>query len=394
MKSRNWEGLLLRSERLRRGKGQKEICIGICVPSYLSKIERGQALPTPEILEELFKRLDINYESDQTFLKDSERKINEFFRRMLYGLSNNQIVEELLEIAERLLYSPLRISYLLLKGFTGDEEAYKLLAELSFGMDRQQEALYYLLAGKCAENSGKRLEQYQKADDLLRHSYTMLMLAYAYLENSDYTGVHNLESRLVTAALEEGNTYTIAEYYLVNGTAYGSLDLDERMVEYYGRAIRMFENTGWKHALDDAYYNMGSVYLSQKKYAQAREYLDQVQTERFMLLHKKALLAIRSGNPDEGRLYLNKMQSSLEDGESEMKRLLYEEACMELEEDFLKKPEFEELVDALIACLQKHTHFGYLYFFKDVIVQTYISQRKYKKALDFQYKISSGMIKK
>ena len=40
-KEKNPAGMILRAERIRQGKGQKEVCYGICVVSYLSKIERG-----------------------------------------------------------------------------------------------------------------------------------------------------------------------------------------------------------------------------------------------------------------------------------------------------------------------------------------------------------------
>lgn len=44
-KEKNPAGMILRAERIRQGKGQKEVCYGICVVSYLSKIERGSAEP-------------------------------------------------------------------------------------------------------------------------------------------------------------------------------------------------------------------------------------------------------------------------------------------------------------------------------------------------------------
>ena len=44
-KEKNPAGMILRAERNRQGKGQKEVCYGICVVSYLSKIERGSAEP-------------------------------------------------------------------------------------------------------------------------------------------------------------------------------------------------------------------------------------------------------------------------------------------------------------------------------------------------------------
>ena len=62
------EGILLKMERLKQGKGQKEVCYGICVPSYLSKIEHAAVCPEREILAALFDRLDIAYENRASLL--------------------------------------------------------------------------------------------------------------------------------------------------------------------------------------------------------------------------------------------------------------------------------------------------------------------------------------
>lgn len=71
--------MILRAERIRQGKGQKEVCYGICVVSYLSKIERGSAEPDMAILKQLFARLEINYETDSAFLTESRKQMDEFF---------------------------------------------------------------------------------------------------------------------------------------------------------------------------------------------------------------------------------------------------------------------------------------------------------------------------
>lgn len=56
-KEKNPAGMILRAERIRQGKGQKEVCYGICVVSYLSKIERGSAEPDMAILKQLLQDL-------------------------------------------------------------------------------------------------------------------------------------------------------------------------------------------------------------------------------------------------------------------------------------------------------------------------------------------------
>ena len=65
---------------------------------------------------------------------------------------------------------------------------------------------------------------------------------------------------------------------------------------------------------------------------------------------------------------------------------------MEMEEGYLENPEFEKLLERLIDVLKKEMHFGYLFFFQDVIIQVYTVQRKYKKALEFQKEISCKTI--
>ena len=42
-------GTLIRRERLRKNLSQEGLCKGICVVSYLSKIEQGKADPSDEV---------------------------------------------------------------------------------------------------------------------------------------------------------------------------------------------------------------------------------------------------------------------------------------------------------------------------------------------------------
>lgn len=59
MKGGGIAGLLIRQARLGRDWSQAGLCRGICAPSYLSKIEQGKATPSPEVMELLFRRLDL-----------------------------------------------------------------------------------------------------------------------------------------------------------------------------------------------------------------------------------------------------------------------------------------------------------------------------------------------
>ena len=62
-------GLLIRQARLGRDWSQARLCLGICAPSYLSKIEQGKAAPSPEVTELLLRRLGLVWTSEPESLE-------------------------------------------------------------------------------------------------------------------------------------------------------------------------------------------------------------------------------------------------------------------------------------------------------------------------------------
>ena len=69
MKGGGIAGLLIRQARLGRDWSQEGLCRGICAPSYLSKIEQGKAVPSPEVAKLLLYLAgeDAGYITGQVF---------------------------------------------------------------------------------------------------------------------------------------------------------------------------------------------------------------------------------------------------------------------------------------------------------------------------------------
>lgn len=82
----NTAGILLRLARISQGKGQKEVCHGLCVVSYLSKIERGKGNPDTALLGQLFGRLGITYETEKTFWKRAGSRFGNIFTGIFMSL--------------------------------------------------------------------------------------------------------------------------------------------------------------------------------------------------------------------------------------------------------------------------------------------------------------------
>jgi len=273
-KEKNPAGMILRAERIRQGKGQKEVCYGICVVSYLSKIERGSAEPDMAILKQLFARLEINYETDSAFLTESRKQMDKFFYNLQYGLENETVWKKLAGKWDRLLMSPLTIDIRLVSAIYYSESVWKeldksfieslmkkeadgndiqnflnenvsTLAQLEDCMDEKQYAYYSLVCSRLTKDPAEKMEWYQKVQHGLQNTLGMSCLISGYYEQAEYDVIHRMENRFVTAALEEGNVYALADYYFMNGSAYACVDMDEMMTVYYERTRRLLQNTGW-----------------------------------------------------------------------------------------------------------------------------------------------------
>ena len=92
-------GSLIKVNRIRQNMSQQHLAQGICVPSYLSKIENGEVVPSLDIIESLFDELDIRYYSDSNFLRESRELIDEFFDELnLNGfVKSGEIFERLVK---------------------------------------------------------------------------------------------------------------------------------------------------------------------------------------------------------------------------------------------------------------------------------------------------------
>lgn len=56
----DYRGSVILRERLRKNWSQEGLCRGICAVSYLSKIEKGRAEPSEDILRQLLDRLGLH----------------------------------------------------------------------------------------------------------------------------------------------------------------------------------------------------------------------------------------------------------------------------------------------------------------------------------------------
>lgn len=112
---RNYIGYLIKYNRLKLNYSQEGLCRGICAVSYLSKIENGVADPSSEIIEQLFKALNINYLKDEILLSKYKSMLFNFFDKSFHDEPTTEEEKELSKADEYLLYSELGLEHQLFR---------------------------------------------------------------------------------------------------------------------------------------------------------------------------------------------------------------------------------------------------------------------------------------
>lgn len=78
-------GCLLRRERLRQNLSLEGVAGGVCTAAHLSKIEKGLAQPSPEMVRRLFASLKIDFIQDPALLREPAEALEQYFDAILHN---------------------------------------------------------------------------------------------------------------------------------------------------------------------------------------------------------------------------------------------------------------------------------------------------------------------
>ena len=62
-------GSIIKFNRINQNISQKALSKGICVPSYLSRIENGELIPSEDVISIIFNRLGLTFNDSEEFLE-------------------------------------------------------------------------------------------------------------------------------------------------------------------------------------------------------------------------------------------------------------------------------------------------------------------------------------
>ncbi len=373
----NAEGILLRMERLRQKKEQKEICTGICSVSTLSKIENGKQKADPVMLKKLYQELGISYLSDETEINRIQNRMKRFFEEFQYQ-KEQRAFYELKKEEEKIRNSPLLADWMVICALV-ERTGLDILKECQNFLSRNQLGWYFLaLSEEMGENA---IEFGEEAARILQNSFSQVMLIHILYVKGRYRQVLEWADKAVVQALEEGNLWALAECYNMKGTVYACFNMEDLMLKEYERAAHLLEESRWVENLRNIYYNIGATYLGMEQYQQAEWYLKRAEVRNnFMLYHKFALLYCRTGQKKKAREAWERMKIAEIDGMlEELKNPILEITRMELEGETEKEAYVVQL-EALMKTFYERKMFGYMMFFHNQLQNQYKTRRMYRKA--------------
>lgn len=372
-------GALIRRERLARDWSLKGLSHGICAVSYLSKIERGEADSSPEVVDALLERLGLAWHDDAAFLARAHDLLDRGYDAVLSydEAAYPALCEELSELAASLETSPLMAQAALLAGLLdkpirpADPGLEALFDARLLGLQRLAQGRYddalrlnpcayaYLLAGVDAYESGEK--NYAPAIDLLRRAYEQ--------------------------AAREGRVHVMLSAKVCLGNCYcNQLDF-ENMEAEYRVATRLANTLGEKDLLRTISYNTASAHAECGRFDRAYAFFSTLDDPSALDLHKLAVCCEGLGRRDEALAALDRVPGARREARTEVGGDLAGEFCdlvrFRLEHpDYLRCPEYGRALLAVFARCRAELPIGFAAFHLPWVLEWHTANRQYRAAFE------------
>lgn len=366
-------GLRLRQQRLKRGWSQEGLCRDICAASYLSKIEQGQVQAAPELLELLFRRLELPWYGES--LPELERLVEHRYECLLDGDKEGfrDSRETFRQALDRLLSSPLAADGLVLDAMDRNDPT-EIPPALEPYLDRRQLAILRVVQNRDME-----------AVRLLPEAYCYLMAGIAgYEQGSDYVGAMTLLQQGYDLAARDGQVRLMLECRMFMGSlCCNQLDLGG-METHYQAAERMARALGRQDDLRSMAYNRAASQVECGRYQEAYGYFSALEHPRVMELHKLAVCCEGLGRTREALDALDRARTA--PGEYPPRplcMLLCDVVEMRLRNpDYLRDQAYGQALLAAFDRCRRELPIGYAAFHLPRVLEWLTAGRQYKQAYE------------
>ena len=246
-------GSIIKMNRLHQNMSQKALSDGICVSSYLSRIENAEIIPSEQVISELFEALAIHYNDSESFIEECTVLLNHFLEELMFNefSSSKQIFEKIEAKSDAFRHSPLIIDYYIVclafyctrKERNIFESTRSLLESVEALMTNDQRFKYYLYYGidhaKVYKDYEGSLALLHRAKSFDVNGHLFYWLAYAYLELANYIKAFEMFSKALDQYVEEANILSIIGTYEMLGLTHYRAGHYADGIQYFERGIKL-----------------------------------------------------------------------------------------------------------------------------------------------------------
>lgn len=281
-------GPIVKVNRLMQNMSQTALVEGICVPSYLSRIENAEIVPSLAVVNELFDALGLTYYDDPLFIKKSKMLFDEYIHALFedeLGLAI-ELYDTINKDEIKFMSSPIIIDFLLVKYLHLVGTAHRseiddikhLLDSIIDHMDADQLHIYMLYMGIDLRDVNRdffasetcfKIAETQKHTGKIHHELSKLYFEWGNMILAlDYI---NKAQRLYS---EEGNVMGLIAVYMIKGQIFIYENQYQTGIQYLTKCAKLFRRVkeptfetyiynhlAWAYILSDE-LEMGRMYLS------------------------------------------------------------------------------------------------------------------------------------
>lgn len=394
-------GSLIKIHRIQQNMSQKALCEGICVASYLSKIENAEVIPTQEMIYLLFDALGITYEDSEEFLLEARELIEDYLEKLTFSdfKSIDIPYHKIMSQGERYIHSSLIIEYYLVQlaryCATPDkgtfQEADKILKEVLDLMDKKQRLLYCLYKGidliQLTTEYESGIAYLKQGTGCGENGHLFYWMAQGYMYENKLLKALKYAEKSVKIYVKEVNVNGIMCTYELLSKIYSSLGEDEESEVYLKRALKMCRRLDEPSFEGYLHYRLAWNALNR---GETKEAISAIEKDKCVecLIPKltpwqvKLFIYHKEGNKEQLKILFKEKDASLKEKNNSIAQIfkLYVE-----EKEVLKKGQLETYL--LESIVEVHKIVEAKRYLQDYLVQYYKYNRRYKEALEICEKI-------
>lgn len=246
-------GSIIKLNRIKQNISQKNLAKGICVPSYLSRIESGELLPSEDVTSIIFSRLGLKFNDSEEFIKEGTSNLEAFFDNLNFNEFDftSKIFLEIEGKEDEFISSPLILNYFLAKlaRYCSTPEREKFQSSNNFLLSafellsEKQKSLYNFYVGvdilSLTGNLTLGKEYLKKSLNGKVNGHCYYWLSYAYrIENNPIKAYESIKKALDIYVLE-GNFISIMNSYEKIAEVYFLLDNYKDAISYLKKSLKM-----------------------------------------------------------------------------------------------------------------------------------------------------------